>query len=254
MVPNLQPSSSAMPKNTSIRAASTSLKMGLTTSIIVSASSTGSISSKPISTTSIIASANSTGIHPTSTVFRPTLMATQTFPNPSQTILVARHTVTRSTTLQSSLVSANTAESVSSKIIHTTTIIASPTWTVIRSTSIVIRPPTIPTRVFSSPSQTRLKLSFTRSIVSLPSANHATPKVNRPSSIDTRITSSTLQTSFKFLIITRSRVLHQSTFVLPSNVSILVYFIQRQLFSIHPSQLSRFINKLPGPSSNFSTG
>ena len=253
MVPNLQPSSSTMPKNTSIRAASTSSKMGLTTSMIVSASSTGSNSSKPISTTSIIASANSTGIHPNSTVFRPTLMATQTFPNPSQTILVARHTVARSTTLQSSLVSANTTESVSSKINHTTTRIASATWTVIRSTSIVIRPPKIPTRIFSIPSQTRLKLSFTRSIVSLPSANHPTSKVNRPSSIDTRITSSTLQTSFIFHIISRSRVLHQSTFVLPSNVSILVYFIQRRLFSIHPSQLSRFINKLPGPSSDFST-
>ena len=249
MVPNLQPSSSTMPKNTSIRAASTSSKMGLTTSMIVSASSTGSNSSKPISTTSIIASANSTGIHPNSTVFRPTLMATQTFPNPSQTILVARHTVARSTTLQSSLVSANTTESVSSITNHIT-IIASTTWTVIRLTSMVIRPRTIPTRIFSSPSQTRLKLSFTRSIVSLPSANHATPKVNRPSSIDTRITSSTLQTSFIFHIITRSRVLHQSTFVFPSNVSILVYFIQRQLFSIHPSQLSRFINK----SSDFSTG
>ena len=253
MVPNLQPSSSAMPKNTSIRAASTSSKMGLTTSIIVSASSTGSNSLKPISPTSIIASANSTGIHPNSTVFRPTLMTTQTFSNYSQIILVARHTATRSTTLQSSLVSANTTESVSSKIIHTTTIIASATWTVIRLTSMMIRPPTIPTRIFSSPSQTRLKLSFTRSIVSLPSANHPTSKVNRPSSIDTGITPSTLQTSFIFHIITRSRVLHQSTFVLPSNVSILVYFIQRQLFSIHPSQLS-FINKLPGLSSDFATG
>ena len=252
MVPNLQPSSSAMSKNTSIRVTASS-KMGLTTSIIVSASSTGSNSSNSISTTSIIASANSTGIHPTSTVFCPTLMATQTFSNPSQTILVARHTVARSTTLQSSLVSANTTESVSSKIIHTTTIIASATWTVIRLTSMMIRPPTIPTRIFSSPSQTRLKLSFTRSIVSLPSANHPTSKVNRPSSIDTGITSSTLQTSFIFHIITRSRVLHQSTFVLPSNVSILVYFIQRQLFSIHPSQLS-FINKLPGMSSDFATG
>ena len=254
MVPNLQPPSSAMPKNTSIRAVSTSSKMGLTTSIIVSASSSGSNSSKPTSTTSIIASANSTGIHPTSTVFRPTLMATQIFSNPSQTILVARHTATRSTTLQSTLVSANTTEPVSSKINHTTTIIASTTWTVIRLTSIMIRPPTIPTRIFSSPSQTRLKLSFTRSIVSLPSANHPTSKVNRPSSIDTRITSNTLQTSFIFHIISRSRLLHQSTFVLPSNVSILVYFIQRQLSSIHPSQLSRFINKLPGPSSDFSTG
>ena len=253
MVPNLQPPSSAMPKNTSTRAASTSLKMGLTTSIIVSASSTGLNSSKPIPTTWIIVSANSTRIHPTLTVFRPTLMATQTFSNPSQTILVARHTATRSTTLQSSLVSANTTESVSSNTNHTTTIIASATWTVIRSTSIVIRPPTIPTRIFSSPSQNRLKLSFTRSLVSMPSANHPTSKVNRPSSIDTRITSSTLQTSFIFHIISRSRVLHQSTFVLPSNVSILVYFIQRQLLSIHPSQLSRFINKLPGPSSDFST-
>ena len=253
MVANLQPSSSAMPKNTSIRAASTSLKMGLTTSIIVSASSTGSISSKPISTTAIIASANSTGNHPTSTVFRPTLMATQTFPNPSQTILVARHTATRSTTLQSSLVSANTTDSFSSKINHTTTIIASATWTVIRLTSIMIRPPTIPTRIFSSPSQTRLKLSFTRSIVSLPPANHATPKVDRPSSIETGITSSTLQTSFIFHIITRSKVLHHSTFVLPLNVSVLVYFIQRQLFSIHPSQLS-FISKFPGLSSDFVTG
>ena len=253
MVRNLQPSSSAMPKNTSIRGNSTSSKMGLTTSIIVSASSSGSTSSKPISTTSIIASANSTGIHPTSTVFRPTLMATQIFPNPSQTILVARHTATRSTTLQSSLVSANTTESFSSKINHTTTIIASATWTVIHLTSIMIRPPTIPTRIFSSPSQTRLKLSFTRSIVSLPSANHPTSKVNRPSSIDTRITSSTLQTSFIFHIITRSRVLHQSTFVLRSNVSMLVYFTQR-LFSIHRSEVSTFINKLPGPSSDFSTG
>ena len=224
MVPNLQPSSSAMPKNTSIRVTSASSKMGLTTSIIVSASSTGSNSSKPISTTSIVASANSTGIHPTSTVFRPTLMATQT-------------------------------ETVSSKINHTTTIIASATWTVIRLTSMVIHPPTIPTRIFSRPSQTRLKLSFTRSIFSLPSANHPTSKLNRhASSIDTGMTSSTSQTSFIFHIITRSRVLHQSTFVLPSNVSILVYFIQRQLFSIHPSQLSRFTNKLPGPSSDFSTG
>ena len=224
MVPNLQPSSSVMPKKTSIRAVSTSSKMGLTTSIIVSASSSGSNSSKPISTTSIIASANSTGIHPTSTVFRPTLMATQTFSNPSQTILVARHTVTRSTILQSSLVSANTTESVFSKTNHTTTIIASATWTAIRLASIMIRPPTIPTRIFSSPSRTRLKLSFTRSIVSLPSANHPSSKVNRPSSIDTLITSSTLQTSFIFHIITRSRVLHQSTFVLRSNVSMLVYF------------------------------
>ena len=253
MVPNLQPPSSAMPKNTSTRAASTSLKMGLTTSIIVSASSTGLNSSKPIPTTWIIVSANSTGIHPTLTVFRPTLMATQTFSNPSQTILVARHTATRSTTLQSSLVSANTTESVSSNTNHTTTIIASATWTVIRSTSIVIRPPTIPTRIFSSPSQTRLKLSFTRSLVSMPSANHPTSKVNRPSSIDTRITSSTLQTSFIFHIITRSRVLHQSTFVLRSNVSMLVYFTQK-VFSIHRLEPFTFINKLPGPSSDFSTG
>ena len=222
-----------VPKNTSIRAVSTSSKMGLTTSIIVSASSSGSNSSKPTSTTSIIASANSTGFHPTLTIFRPTLMATQTFSNPSQTILVARHTVARSTTLQSSLVSANTTESVSSKIIHTTTIIASATWTVIRLTSMMIRPPTIPTRIFSSPSQTRLKLSFTRSIVSLPSANHPTSKVNRPSSIDTGITSSTLQTSFIFHIITRSRVLHQSTFVLPSNVSYPKAFLSSPFRTLH---------------------
>ena len=227
MVPNLQPSSSVMPKNTSIRAAVTSSKMGLTTSIIVAASSTGSNSSKPISTTSIIVSANSTGIHPSSTVFRSTFLATQTFSNSSQTIQVARKPATRSTTLQSSLASANTTESVSSKTIHTTTIIASATWTVTRSTSIVIRPPTIPTRISSSAPQTRLKLSITRSIVSLPSANHPISKVNRPSSIDTRIISSTLQTSFIFHIITRSTVLHQSTFVFPLNVSILVYFIQR---------------------------
>ena len=251
-MPNLQPSSSAMPKNTSIRAAATSSKMGLTTSIIVSASSKGSKSSKPISTTSIIVSEKSTGIHPTSTVFRSTFLATQSFSNSSQTILLARHPVTRSTALQSSLGSGNTTESVSSKIIHTTTIIASATWAVIRSTSIVIRPPTIPTRIFSSPPQTRLKLSFTRSIVSLPSANHPISKVNRPSSIDTRIISSTLQTSFIFHIITRSTVLHQSTFVLPLNVSILIYFIQR-LFSIHPSEFSGFINKKPGQSSDFST-
>ena len=225
MVRNLQPSSSATPKNTSIRVTSASSKMGRTTSLIVSASSTGSNSSKTISRASILVSANSTGIPLTSTGFRPTLIARQIFSNSLQTILVARHTVTRSTTLQSSLVSANTTESVSSKIIHTTTIIASATWTVIRSTSMVIRPPTIPTRIFSSPSQTRLKLSFTRSIVSLPSANHPASKMNRPSSINTRITSSTLQTSFIFHIISRSRVLHQSTFVLPSSVSILVYFI-----------------------------
>ena len=227
MVPKLQPSSSVMPKNTSIRAAVTSSKMGLTTSIIVAASSTGSNSSKPISTTSIIVSANSTGIHPSSTVFRSTFLATQTFSNSSQNIQVARHPATRSTTLQSSLASANTTESVSSKIIHTTTIIASATWRVTRSTSIVIRPPTIPTRISSTAPQTRLKLSFTRSIVSLPSANHPISKVNRPSTIDTRIISSTLQTSFIFHVITRSTVLHQSTFVLPLNVSILVYFIQR---------------------------
>ena len=254
MVRNLQPSSSTMPKNTSIRAAATSSKMGLTTSIIVSASSTGSNSSNTVSTTSIIGSANSTGIHPTSTVFRPTFWATQTFSNSSQTILVARHTVTRSISLQLSLVSANTTESASSKMIHTTSKIPSATWTVIRSTPIVIRPPTIPTRIFSSTSQTRLKLSFTRSIVSLPSGNHPSSKMNRPSSIDKRIISSTLQTSFIFHIITRSRVLHQSTFVLPSNVSILGYFIQRQLFSIHPSELSRFINTFSRLSSDFSIG
>ena len=233
MVPNLQPSSSTMPKNTSIRAASTSSKMGLTTSIIVSASSSGSNSSKPTSTTSIIASANSTGIHPTSTVFRPTLMATQIFSNPSQTILVARHTATRSTTLQSSLVSANTTESVSSKRNHITTIIASTTWTVIRLTSIMIRPPTIPARIFSSPSQTRLKLSFARSVVSLPSANHPTSKVNRPPSIDTRIMSSTLHTSLIFHTITRPRVLHQSTVVLPSNVSYPKAFLRSPFRTLH---------------------
>ena len=180
MVPNLKPSSSAMPKNTSIRAVSTSSKIGLTTSIIVSASSTGSKSLKPIPTTWIIVSANSSGIHPTSTVFRPTLIATQTIPNSSQTILVGQ------------------------------------------------------ARIFStSTSPTIFKLPFTRSVVSLSSANHPTSKVNHPASIDMRIMSSTLHTSLIFHIITRPRVLHQSTFVLPSNVSYPKAFLRSPFRTLH---------------------
>ena len=180
MVPNLQPSSSAMPKNTSIRAVWTSSKIGLTTSIIVSASSTGSNSSKPIPTTWIIVSANSTGIHPTSTVFRPTLIATQTIPNSSQTILVGQ------------------------------------------------------ARIFStSTSPTIFKLAFTRSVVSLSSENHPTSKVNHPASIDTRIMSSTLYTSLIFHTITRPRVLHQSTFVLPLNVSYPKDFLRSPFRTLH---------------------
>ena len=89
-------------------------------------------------------------------------------------------------------------------------------------------------RIFStSTSPTIFKLAFTRSVVSLSSENHPTSKVNHPASIDTRIMSSTLHTSLIFHTITRPRVLHQSTFVLPSNVSYPKAFLRSPFRTLH---------------------